>query len=93
MAEEITRKMENTTINKSETEDVVDPWSVKASSNKGIDYEKLIGKLNNLYKFILTFSFLNFNFSNVVVIKKLFLLISFRKPTQFKQFNIITRYF
>ena len=44
MAEEITRKMENTTINKSETEDVVDPWSVKASSNKGIDYEKLIGK-------------------------------------------------
>ena len=44
MAEEIARQMENTTINKSETEDVVDPWSVKASSNKGIDYEKLIGK-------------------------------------------------
>ena len=44
MAEEIIRKIENITINKSETEDVVDPWSVKASSNKGIDYEKLIGK-------------------------------------------------
>ena len=60
MAEEITRKMENTTINKSEIEDVVDPWSVKASSNKGIDYDKLIGKLNYFYKFIFSFSVLNF---------------------------------
>ena len=34
MAEEVTRQMENTTINKSETDNVVDPWSVKASSIK-----------------------------------------------------------
>ena len=57
MVEEITRQMENTTINKSETEDVVDPWSVKASSNKGIDYEKLISKLNYFYKLEFNFSF------------------------------------
>jgi hypothetical protein len=25
-------------------EDVVDPWTVTASSNKGIDYNKLIGE-------------------------------------------------
>ena len=62
MAEEITRKMENTTINKSETEDVVDPWSVKASSNKGIDYEKLIGKLNHFLSY--SFYVLNFKRKN-----------------------------
>ena len=55
MAEEIARQMENTTINKSETEDVVDPWSVKASSNKGIDYDKLIGRLNYFLKFEFNF--------------------------------------
>ena len=55
MAEENTRQMENTTINKSETEDVVDPWSVKASSNKGIDYDKLIGRLNYFLKFEFNF--------------------------------------
>ena len=81
MAEEITRQMENTKINKSETEDVVDPWSVKASSNKGIDYEKLIGKLNNLYKFILSFFFLIFKNKHFGSHHKVFFLISFCKPT------------
>ena len=77
MAEEITRKMENTTINKSETEDVVDPWSVKASSNKGIDYEKLIGKLNSLYKFLLSFSFLSFKNKHFDSHHKIFFLDKF----------------
>ena len=29
---------------KEKDEDFVDPWTVVASSNKGVDYEKLIGK-------------------------------------------------
>ena len=45
MTEEVNDKVEQMSINDSNTEDIVDPWSVKASSNKGIDYEKLIGKL------------------------------------------------
>ena len=62
MVEEVNDKVEQMSINDSVTEDIVDPWSVKASSNKGIDYEKLIGKLhifvlfytsNYIYKYIL----------------------------------------
>ena len=30
------------------TEDVVNPWEVKASDNTGIDYEKLIRKCDHL---------------------------------------------
>ena len=44
MAEEFNDKVEEMSINDIVTEDIVDPWSVKASSNKGIDYDKLIGK-------------------------------------------------
>ena len=86
MAEEITRKMENTTINKSEIEDVVDPWSVKASSNKGIDYDKLIGKLNYFYKFIFSFTVLNLKNKHCGS-HKVFSLIIFCKPTYLKRLN------
>ena len=44
MAQEISEEVEKISIEEPMTEDVVDPWSVKASSNKGIDYEKLIGE-------------------------------------------------
>ena len=36
-------KAEGTETN--EKEDIVDPWNVVGSSEKGIDYEKLISKL------------------------------------------------
>lgn len=32
-------------------EDFVDPWNVTSTSDKGIDYEKLISKLANLKDF------------------------------------------
>jgi len=47
MTEEVNDKVEQMSINDSNTEDIVDPWSVKASSNKGIDYEKLIVKFGS----------------------------------------------
>jgi hypothetical protein len=30
-------------------EDQVDPWNVESKDEKGIDYEKLISKLSNIY--------------------------------------------
>jgi len=47
MAQEVSEEVEKISIKEPMTEDVVDPWSVKASSNKGIDYEKLIVKFGS----------------------------------------------
>ena len=30
--------------NENEEEDIVDPWTVSSKSDKGVDYDKLIGK-------------------------------------------------
>ena len=46
--EESTKAMEEVKIGDSapgEQEDVVDPWNVKSSSDKGVDYDKLISKI------------------------------------------------
>ena len=36
-------------------EDLVTPWDVKATTDKGVDYDKLIGKALFLFKFLGTF--------------------------------------
>ena len=55
MAQEVCEEVEKIAIEEPMTEDVVDPWSVKASSNKGIDYEKLIGEKICIYKTYIRF--------------------------------------
>ena len=41
---ELEQKMEEANIDEEGDEDVVDPWQVKTTSEKGIDYEKLISR-------------------------------------------------
>ena len=56
MTEESTKAMEEVKIGDSapgEQEDVVDPWNVKSSSDKGVDYDKLISKI---FMFITVFT-------------------------------------
>ena len=55
MAQEISEEVKKISIEEPMTEDVVDPWSVKASSNKGIDYEKLIGEQSCTNKIYIRF--------------------------------------
>lgn len=39
----------NTNETNNDEEDLVTPWEVKTTSNKGIDYDKLIGMSSLLY--------------------------------------------
>lgn len=43
-----------------QSEDIVDPWNVQASSNKGIDYDKLIGTVYTLHLWLVNWRVSNF---------------------------------
>jgi len=45
MAEEVQQKFE-TLSTSDQVEDDVNPWSVTSSSDKGVDYDKLVSKKN-----------------------------------------------
>lgn len=52
MAElEVTEQITDLTVNTTDEDDVVDPWTVTSKSEKGIDYDKLISE------YIITFTF------------------------------------
>lgn len=43
-----------------QSEDIVDPWNVQASSNKGIDYDKLIGTVYTPHLLLVNWTASNF---------------------------------
>lgn len=48
--------MENSEKNKDVIEeDIVNPWNVKSSSSKGVDYDKLISKFQSKFFFVLIY--------------------------------------